>query len=41
MIEHPLVTPLITGIVGTEDGVKGLSKRLVKLLLLQQAGLLQ
>ena len=39
MIEHPLVSPLITNIIGTEDGVKGLPKQLVLQLLLQAAGL--
>ena len=35
MIEHPLVSPLITRLVGTEDSVKGLSKHLVKTLMLK------
>ena len=39
MIEHPLVSPLITNITGTEDGVQGLPKQLVLQLLLQAAGL--
>ena len=37
MIEHPLVSPLITKLIGTEDSIKGLSKHLVKKLLVQQA----
>lgn len=40
MIEHPLVSPLITKLIGTEDSIKGLSKQLVKKLLVQQASIL-
>ena len=39
MIEHPLVTPLITSMMGTEDSVKGLCKETVLTLLLRAAGL--
>jgi predicted house-cleaning NTP pyrophosphatase (Maf/HAM1 superfamily) len=39
MIEHPLVTPLITSMIGSEDSVKGLCKDTVLNLLLKAAGL--
>jgi len=39
MIEHPLVAPLITSIMGTEDSIKGLCKETVLTLLLRAAGL--
>ena len=35
MVEHPLVVPHVERIEGTEDGVKGLSKKLVMDLLCQ------
>ncbi|GAX76057.1 hypothetical protein CEUSTIGMA_g3500.t1 [Chlamydomonas eustigma] len=38
MIEHPLVSPYIQKIEGTEDGVRGLSKALVTKLLLEAQG---
>lgn len=40
MIEHPLVTPYITHIDGTQDSVMGLGKEAVMSVLLQAAGLL-
>ncbi len=40
MVEHPLVSPHVTRLEGTQDAVMGLSKELVKRLLLQAAGLM-
>ena len=37
MVENPLVVPYVDKIVGTEDGVKGLSKKIVMDLLLEAA----
>jgi septum formation protein len=37
MVEHPLVVPFVEKIDGTEDGVKGLSKKMVIELLLEAA----
>lgn len=37
MIEHPLVSPYIVRIEGSEDGVRGLSKALLLNLLLEVA----
>lgn len=37
MIEHPLVTPLIAKVIGTEDAIKGLPKQLTLQVLLEAA----
>lgn len=39
MIEHPLVTPFITHIDGSQDSVMGLGKEAVMTVLLEAAGL--
>lgn len=39
MIEDPLVAPLITSMLGTEDAIKGLCKETVLNTLLKAAGL--
>lgn len=39
MIEHPLITPLITSMAGTEDAIQGLCKDTVLNTLLKAAGL--